>query len=401
MPRKRQIDPAFFSDDKLVEVPIEAAYLYLGTWCWADDAANIEGSASQWRLWIFPGRPVTTEQVTEWQAALVKIRRILLYSVNGSNYYHLPNLLKHQTIQYPSKPRCPAPPDGILNEGSMSTPTGLNESVIFPSRIEQSRVELNRIELSRVELNSGAGAPPPPLISREDKEIIQIWIGVKNFKAPFTRCFERLVKLKAKHPDINLFDQSEKWAIYKEDHPLTATSSPLSQISTWMGNVKKFEGDRAQGQGKISEEDTQPRSYKTDARIRDLTEKARAGKPAPIGSGKHGHTNADIWEKVLGVLEGDINKANYDTWLRDTLLLDVRNGIAIVGVPSVFAREWLEKRLKSLVVKTLLNVIGTRIEVEFWEIEPAGGVAGVRVSHDDLCQRPANPGHGDQGQDRP
>ena len=159
MPRKRQIDPAFFSDEKMVALSIEAAFLYEGLWCWADDQANIEGSASQWRLWVFPGREVTVEQVTGWQEDLVAARRIFPYSVNGSNYYHIPNLLKHQKIQYPSKPRCPSPPDDILNEPSVSPHKNLTESIKKPKRVQSSRVQSSRVQSSRVQ-SKDSGKPP-------------------------------------------------------------------------------------------------------------------------------------------------------------------------------------------------------------------------------------------------
>ena len=162
MPRKRQIDPAFFSDEKMVALSIEAAFLYEGLWCWADDQANIEGSASQWRLWVFPGREVTVEQVTGWQEDLVASRRIFPYSVNGSNYYHMPNLLRHQKIQYPSKPRCPSPPDDILNEPSVNPQGDLNESVIIPSRVEKSRVQSSLVEKRKP---SAAKATPDPRVT--------------------------------------------------------------------------------------------------------------------------------------------------------------------------------------------------------------------------------------------
>lgn len=73
----------------------------------------------------------------------------------------------------------------------------------------------------------------------------------------------------------------------------------------------------------------------------------------------------EIWQAALGELQLQVTKTNYDTWLRDTVGLGYEDKQVVVGVPSPFAIEWLERRLHSLIKKTLIGVTGHDLEVRF------------------------------------
>ncbi len=60
-----------------------------------------------------------------------------------------------------------------------------------------------------------------------------------------------------------------------------------------------------------------------------------------------------------------VTKANYQTWLKDTIGLSCKNDEFVVGVPNTFTVEWLERRLRHLIKKTLSGIIGSPVEVEF------------------------------------
>lgn len=73
----------------------------------------------------------------------------------------------------------------------------------------------------------------------------------------------------------------------------------------------------------------------------------------------------EIWQKVLGELQTQVSRANYNTWLRDSHDVSYEGGVFVVGTPSAFVAEWLTRRLHSLVRKTLTSVIGSETEVQF------------------------------------
>ena len=78
----------------------------------------------------------------------------------------------------------------------------------------------------------------------------------------------------------------------------------------------------------------------------------------------------DIWAAVLGGLQVQVPRSTYDTWLKDTVGLSLDNDVIVVGVPSPFTIEWLEKRMYHLVHKTVRKVTHRPIEIEFQIADP-------------------------------
>jgi chromosomal replication initiator protein len=73
----------------------------------------------------------------------------------------------------------------------------------------------------------------------------------------------------------------------------------------------------------------------------------------------------ETWEAALGELQIQVSKPNFDTWLKDTKGVSLQDGIFVVGVPNAFVGEWLNGRLRSLIVKTLSGIIGKPADVRF------------------------------------
>ena len=73
----------------------------------------------------------------------------------------------------------------------------------------------------------------------------------------------------------------------------------------------------------------------------------------------------EIWGAALGELQLQINRTNYDTWLRDTTGLSYDGDKFIIGVSSPFAIDYLEQRLASIIQKTLTSITGKELELVF------------------------------------
>ena len=82
----------------------------------------------------------------------------------------------------------------------------------------------------------------------------------------------------------------------------------------------------------------------------------------------------DIWEAAKGALQVQVNKANYETWLKDTIGISYQGNQFVIGTPNAFASEWLEKRLRSLVKKNLIRIIGEDVDVYFQVCHSPGQV---------------------------
>ena len=82
-----------------------------------------------------------------------------------------------------------------------------------------------------------------------------------------------------------------------------------------------------------------------------------------------------VWRAALGELQVSLSPANFETWLRDTQLVDVDEQRFRIAVPNGFAKDWLESRYRSLISQTLARIVGYSVQVEF-VISSAADTAG-------------------------
>ena len=94
-----------------------------------------------------------------------------------------------------------------------------------------------------------------------------------------------------------------------------------------------------------------------------------------------------LWGAALRHLRQHVSEANYDTWLEGTEGVRLEHDTLIVGTRSEFVTEWLQKRLRPLMLRTLSDLADRPLQVEF---EP------LRAPDDDspLLQRGADLGGG-------
>src|SRR5512136_18189 len=78
------------------------------------------------------------------------------------------------------------------------------------------------------------------------------------------------------------------------------------------------------------------------------------------------------WQAVLGQLQMDMPKASYDTWVRNAEIVSYEDNVFIVGVPNVYARDWLEGRLSSKIKRLLCGILNRTVSLRFivWQAKP-------------------------------
>ena len=87
-----------------------------------------------------------------------------------------------------------------------------------------------------------------------------------------------------------------------------------------------------------------------------------------------------VWRAALGELQVSLSPANYETWLRETSLVEVDDNRFRIAVPNGFAKDWLETRYRSLISQTLARIVGYSVQVEFFVSAAAAGGRGVAAS---------------------
>jgi hypothetical protein len=97
--------------------------------------------------------------------------------------------------------------------------------------------------------------------------------------------------------------------------------------------------------------------------------RASESKPSPVAK----PSPEQVWKTTLGELQLQMPRETFDTWLRSSVLFEFDETTSpvtyTIGVANVYAREWLEHRLKKVVLRTLGQVARAAVEVGFVVVE--------------------------------
>lgn len=63
----------------------------------------------------------------------------------------------------------------------------------------------------------------------------------------------------------------------------------------------------------------------------------------------------ELWDRCLVEIEGEVSKANFSTWFRNTTLVKEDSGTVYVGVPNEFVKDWLNNKFHKLIMRVLRN----------------------------------------------
>ncbi len=78
-----------------------------------------------------------------------------------------------------------------------------------------------------------------------------------------------------------------------------------------------------------------------------------------------------LWQAVLKDLSSQVSRANFDTWLDGTQGIRLDGEDLVVGTRSEFVTEWLQKRLRPSIIRSLTDLAGRPMDVAF---EPLRGL---------------------------
>lgn len=70
----------------------------------------------------------------------------------------------------------------------------------------------------------------------------------------------------------------------------------------------------------------------------------------------------EIWTNTLEILKGQMNPSNFRTWLKDIVPLSFDGEAFVVGAKSNFVAEYLNRNQRSLIEKTLTQVVGEQVQ---------------------------------------
>ena len=72
-----------------------------------------------------------------------------------------------------------------------------------------------------------------------------------------------------------------------------------------------------------------------------------------------------LWQAALNVLQQQVARKEFDTWLKTSAIVDFTDGTIVVAMPNTFAVEWVENRVKPVVERTLSELVGYSLKARF------------------------------------
>jgi len=205
MPRKRMIDPEFWSDEEIGNWSLGARLLYIGLWNFADDEGRFKADIRLLKSQIFPydKRIIMTSLMQE---IAIKVQ---LYEHNGAHYGFIMNFKKHQRIDRPTPSRLPPPPK--IDELSTRTQ-------------RPSKVNISKDKLSKDKYSAKADLESLRMIVDYYKEI-KGYMGIEGWDnsnySRFAKIAKRLLEIPLIVPAIKkLIDWTDK---YSKEHNLDWT----------------------------------------------------------------------------------------------------------------------------------------------------------------------------------
>ncbi len=85
--------------------------------------------------------------------------------------------------------------------------------------------------------------------------------------------------------------------------------------------------------------------------------------PPPLDAGLQ--TARRQWQAALEQLRLQMARPTFETWLKQTEVIEGGPGLFVIDAKSIYAKEWLENRLASAIERTLTGVIGQPTAVRF------------------------------------
>lgn len=72
-----------------------------------------------------------------------------------------------------------------------------------------------------------------------------------------------------------------------------------------------------------------------------------------------------VWNSVLGEIELNISKPQFNTWIKNTYPISMDDGEIVICVPSAFTRNWLENKFNLTILNSIQKITGSVKKVRY------------------------------------
>ncbi|HWZ65190.1 MAG TPA: chromosomal replication initiator protein DnaA [Patescibacteria group bacterium] len=79
----------------------------------------------------------------------------------------------------------------------------------------------------------------------------------------------------------------------------------------------------------------------------------------------------ELWQAVLGEVEVNVSRGNYNAWFKNTELIDSQDGHVVIAVPNVFTKQQMEVKFTGQILE-IFNKIGEPVKQITYTIKSVG-----------------------------
>lgn len=120
MSRQRMLPPDIFTDELLIDLPLEVRWTAVGLRMHADDHGRETANPLLLKSSIWPASPeITPDSIVDHLLLLDQVGYIAIYAAGGRNFYAV---AEWPVVSHPARSRIPEPPAGAFQSASGGPP---------------------------------------------------------------------------------------------------------------------------------------------------------------------------------------------------------------------------------------------------------------------------------------
>ena len=77
----------------------------------------------------------------------------------------------------------------------------------------------------------------------------------------------------------------------------------------------------------------------------------------------------DLWLRILEKVEVEVKRPHFLTWFQNTALLSYHDGLLVIGVPNIFAKDWLENKIGAQLMEAI-KAVHPQVREIMYEVDP-------------------------------